>query len=131
MPSSQSNHPMENSGNLPEPLILFVGNSPASLRRSSVLRAAGYALEFVSTVEEALRSIRAVQFHVVVLGHAIASEHRIRIEKTIQRLRPKPRVVLLYETSIAQAEQADAVLNVNGDPEELVRTVRYLLTGQC
>ena len=131
MASRQSSHSMENSAGVPEPLILFVGNSPASVRRSSVLRAAGYALELVSTAEEALRSMRVAQFHLVVLGHAIASEHRIRIEKIIQRLRPKPRIILLYEVSIAQAEQADAVLNVNGDPQDLVRTVRYLLTGQC
>ncbi len=55
----------------------------------------------------------------------------MRLERENKGLRPRPRVVFLYETSIAQAEQADAALNVNGDPEDLVRTVRYLLTGHC
>jgi hypothetical protein len=38
---------------------------------------------------------------------------------------------MLYKTSISQAEHADAVLNVAGDPQDLVRTIRYLLTGSC
>jgi hypothetical protein len=54
---------------------------------------------------------------------------RIQLEGAIRLLRPKPRVVLLYETSISQTEQADAVLNIKSEPQLLVQTVRYLLTG--
>ncbi|HUI84511.1 MAG TPA: hypothetical protein VL240_09820 [Candidatus Binatia bacterium] len=98
---------------------------------SSSLRDAGYTLQLAFTADEALRKIHEVGVDIVVFGEGIDSGERTRMEGALQSLRPRPRIIMLYDISIARAEQADAVLNIKGDPQDLVRTIRYLLTGTC
>ncbi len=113
-------------------VILFVGDKDEpSTRRSAALTRAGYDVLAVFTAEEALLELARTMVGVVVLGHHINRGDRLRIEEAVTRLRPRPRIILLYQASIAEAQLADAVLNVNGEPHDLVRTVQYLLTGEC
>jgi hypothetical protein len=73
--------------------------------------------------------MRKLRVDVVVIAHGLSLIERSDVQDTVRLLRPKPRVVLLYDTSISKTEQADAVLNVNSEPQHLVQTIRYLLTG--
>jgi DNA-binding response OmpR family regulator len=111
-------------------VVLYVTDKNAlSAFHAAHLRDAGYELHAVSTASEALISIRQLRIDVVVIGHELQLPDRVDIEDSIRQLHPKPRVVLLYETSISKTEQADAVLNINSEPQHLVQTIRYLLTG--
>ena len=92
---------------------------------------AGYQLHTVGSAEAAIRESASNRFDIVVLANGLARAERLVIEEALARLRPRPRVILLYQGSIAKAEQADAVLSANGDPRDLVRTIQYLLTGKC
>ncbi len=83
----------------------------------------------VPTAEEAVAELHRLKVDVVVIGHGLAFAERTKVEEAACRLRPKPRMILLYDTSIAHTEQADAVLNVTSGPQHLVQTIRYLLTG--
>lgn len=112
------------------PSVLYVaGKSDLTAFHSAHLREAGYAIHAAPTVREALASMRQERADVVVVGHGLSLAERVEIEDAVRQLQPKPRVVLLYDTSISRTEQADAVLNVNSEPQHLVQTIRYLLTG--
>jgi DNA-binding response OmpR family regulator len=112
-------------------VVLFVGENYQGIFDPSVLREEGYQVFSVSTEHQALRKVTETEIHVVVLSEALDCESRAQTAEVLRQIRPKPRVVMLYKTSISQAEHADAVLNVAGDPQDLVRTIRYLLTGSC
>lgn len=112
------------------PSILYVaGKNDAWAFHSAHLREAGYDLHKVSSAAEALVAIPQTRPDVVVIGHGLSLMDRAEVEDVVRCLRPKPRIVLLYDTSISRTEQADAVLNVNSEPQHLVQTIRYLLTG--
>jgi phage baseplate assembly protein W len=66
----------------------------------------------------------------VVVGHGLEFADRIEVEQAVRRWQPRPRIVLLYDTSISQTEQADAVLSVTSEPQHLAQTIQYLLTGK-
>lgn len=112
-------------------VVLFVGENQQGIFNPSVLRDEGYQVFSVSTEQQALRKMTETEIHVVVLSEALDCVSRAQTAEVLRQIRPKPRVVMLYKTSISQAEHADAVLNVAGDPQDLVRTIRYLLTGRC
>ncbi len=131
MPGTQSNQRRIATSEVPaSQIVLYVGaKSDLASFHASHLRDAGYELHAVLTPQEALEKIGQVKVNAVVIGHGLGLADRIQIEQAIRRLQPKPRVVLLYETSISQTEQADAVLNINSEPQHLAQTIRYLLTG--
>jgi hypothetical protein len=127
MPGIQSNESqIRNSGESSTPVVLYVGTDEM---QAAYLKEAGYSLHVVETAEKALPQLERLRAEVVIIGHGLGMGIRIQLEGAIRLLRPKPRVVLLYETSISQTEQADAVLNIKSEPQLLVQTVRYLLTG--
>lgn len=111
-------------------VVLYVSDRTDRTAFSSAsLRDAGYDVHF-APAKDALAKIGQIKADVVVIGHGLSLPDRVSIEEGIRQLRPKPRVVLLYDRSIAQTEQADAVLNVNSGPQHLAQTIRYLLTGR-
>lgn len=117
---------ISNSRQSSSPVVLYVG---ADEVQAAHLKKAGYSLHMAVTPEQALARLRQAQAEVVIIGHSLGMGERMQLEGTIRLLQPRPRVVLLYETSISQTEQADAVLNINSEPQHLVQTIRYLLTG--
>jgi DNA-binding NtrC family response regulator len=128
MSSSQSNQ--RQTGAETQVAVLYVADkNDLSAFHSAHLRNAGYHVYSVFSVEEALGRIHQCGLHVVVIGHGLNLADRTAIEAAIRQLNPKPRIVLLYDSSIANTEQADAVLNINSEPQHLVQTIRYLLTG--
>src|SRR6185437_10719601 len=128
MPGTQSNQQrIATSEVSTAQIILYVGGkSDLASFHASHLRDAGYELHLVLTPREAFEIMAQIRINAVVIGHGLGLADRIQIEEAIRRLHPKPRIVLLYETSISQTEQADAVLNINSEPQHLAQTIRYL-----
>jgi len=130
MAGTQSNRQIKSSDRSLPPSVLYVADkTDISAFHSAHLRDAGYRLHAVPTAAEALVHIRQIQVDIVVIAHGLSLVDRSQIENAVQVLHPKPRIVLLYDASISKTEQADAVLNVNCEPQHLVQTIRYLLTG--
>lgn len=131
MASSQANdRPLATSQVRESPVIVYVGEeTDLAAFHAASLRAAGYNLLTVFRPEEAVRRMTEGQIDVVIVGHHLTFSERQQVEQAARQCRPKPRVVLLYDSSIAQTEQADAVLNINSEPQHLAQTIRYLLTG--
>lgn len=131
MASMQSNQRQVNASKGPSaPVVLYIADkTDISAFHSAHLREAGCQLHTVATAEDGLAGIRQMRTDVVVIGHGLSLADRIAIEEAVRQLHPRPRLVLLYDTSISKTEQADAVLNINSEPQHLAQTIRYLLTG--
>ena len=129
MASFQSNRRQVSSEGSPVSILYVSDRNETTAFHSAQLRDAGYQVYAVLSREEAVTAIERGHADVVVIGHGLSLEDRSEIEAAARRKKPKPRVVLLYENSIVKTEQADAVLNINSEPQHLVQTIRYLLTG--
>ena len=126
MAATQPNESQISNSDRHTPVVLYIGDGDA---QTAFLSAAGYTLHIAPTTDWALAQLRRLNADVVIIGHGLDLSERTQLEGVIRLLRPRPRVVLLYESSISQTEQADAVLNINSEPQHLVQTIRYLLTG--
>jgi DNA-binding response OmpR family regulator len=131
MASSQANQqPLGRSESSPFGLIVYVaGESDVAAFHAASLRAAGYTFLAALTADDALRCIEKNEADVIIVGHDLPFAQRMQVEEAVCRLARRPRIVLLYDTSISQTEQADAVLSVHSEPQHLVQTIGYLLTG--
>jgi DNA-binding NtrC family response regulator len=98
------------------------------LTRHKVLVDAGFRVRSVDNIDDVLRLLKSHRFHVLVIGHLVPMEDRNEVASQGKFLQ-NTRVVLLYEGGIFRTEMADAVLSVEGSPENLNSTILWLVRG--
>jgi hypothetical protein len=99
------------------------------LSRHKVLVGAGFRVTSVDNRDDVLRLLKSHRFHVLVIGHLVPMKDRNKVAgqgKFLQNVR----VIFLYKDRIAGAELADAVLSVDGSPEDLKSTALWLVRGK-
>jgi CheY-like chemotaxis protein len=107
-------------------VILAVSNEPELLEsRSSILRSAGYDVEPVLSVEEAIDRLTDRDFDLVLLCHSIPAQERSRLIRLIRGSRLPTAVVSVTPLDGHPDEFADAT--VDAVPEELLSGIRELL----
>jgi len=82
----------------------------------------------VDNIDDVLRLLKSHRFHVLVIGHLVPMEDRNEVASQGKFLQ-NTRVVLLYKGGIFRTEMADAVLSVEGAPENLNSTILWLVRG--
>ena len=106
--------------------VLLFGYMEDLLRkRHDALCRAGLEVTSVNSRNAALRLLENEQFDVVVVGHRVPSGDRNDVAMRA-RLARESRVIFLYRWSIRDAEPADALLNVDGNPQDLVAAIQRL-----
>jgi DNA-binding NtrC family response regulator len=98
------------------------------LTRHKVLVDAGFRVRSVDNIDDVLRLLKSHRFHVLVIGHLVPMEDRTEVASQGKFLQ-NTRVVLLYKGGIFRTEMADAVLSVEGSPENLNSTILWLVRG--
>jgi DNA-binding NtrC family response regulator len=98
------------------------------LTRHKVLVDAGFRVRSVDNIDDVLRLLKSHRFHVLVIGHLVPMEDRNEVASQGKFLQ-NTRVVLLYKGGIFRTEMADAVLSVEGSPENLNSTILWLVRG--
>jgi len=98
------------------------------LSRHKVLVDAGFRVRSVDNRDDVLRLLKSHRFHVLVIGHLVPMEDRNEVASQGKFLQ-NTRVVLLYKGRISRTEMADAVLSVDGLPEDLNSTILWLVRG--
>jgi DNA-binding NtrC family response regulator len=98
------------------------------LTRHKVLVDAGFRVRSVDNIDDVLRLLKSHRFHVLVIGHLVPMEDRNEVASQGKFLQ-NTRVVLLYKGGIFRTEMADAVLSVEGAPENLNSTILWLVRG--
>lgn len=113
--------------NTPDSVVLSIGYSlPLLSKRNRLLRSAGFKVLTATSLARALRIANSHPLDVVVLGHRIPAGDRTRIAAKIKSIDLGVGIIMLYRDAIEHAELADAILNLNGDPYDLIQTIRYL-----
>jgi DNA-binding NtrC family response regulator len=98
------------------------------LSRHKVLADAGFRVTSVDNRDDVLRLLKSHRFHVLVIGHLVPMGDRNEVASQGKFLQ-NTRVVLLYKGRISGTEMADAVLSVDGSPEDLNSTILWLVRG--
>ncbi|ABF42990.1 hypothetical protein Acid345_3990 [Candidatus Koribacter versatilis Ellin345] len=96
--------------------------------RETILSGAGFPVVSAS-VEEALAAAAENDVRLAIFGHLVHPSDRLKISIALRRRSPQVRLVVMYDDSARHTEAADAVLQINVPPADLVHTVQYLLSG--
>jgi hypothetical protein len=100
------------------------------LARHKILVDAGFRVISVDNRDDVLRLLKSHRFHVLVIGHLVPMEDRNEVASQGKFLQ-NARVIFLYNGRIAGAEVADAVLSVDGSPEDLNSAILWLARGNA
>jgi hypothetical protein len=100
------------------------------LSRHKVLVAAGFRVTSMDNRDDVLRLLKSHPFHVLVIGHLVPMEDRNEIASQ-GKFMQNARVIFLYKGRITGTEMADAVLSVDGSPEDLNSTILWLVRGNA
>ena len=107
--------------------VLSVGYLQDFLKkRNEHIAQGGHKVIPAMSIEQSLALARDDKFDVMVFGHFVPTQDRNTIARYFKEHFPHIAVIFLYEGHIEQAELADAILNVYGDPQDLVQTITYL-----
>jgi DNA-binding NtrC family response regulator len=100
------------------------------LARHKVLVDAGFHVISADNKDDVLRLLKTHRFHVLVIGHLVPMADRNEVASQGKFLQ-NARVIFLYNGRIAGAEVADAVLSVDGSPEDLNSAILWLARGNA
>jgi len=109
--------------------ILMIGCEPNQEREQALIHA-GYNIRNSSSVAQAKRLIQRNSFSVAILGHSLPEGERTLLARKIRQVSPKTRLVMLYVSSIKNAELADALMRTGTSAMDLLRAIDHLLNMQ-
>ena len=109
-------------------VVLNIGIDKTFLaRRNQVLSRAGFEVIDATGPSEALERVCARDVRIAIFGHRLPLADRLQIANELKRILPLIRIVVMYDQSASKTEHADAVLQINVPPADLVHTLHYLL----
>jgi CheY-like chemotaxis protein len=112
---------------MPVILILNVGQDPSlSETRSSLLRAAGYIVESVLSIKEAIGHFQAGDFDLVLLCHTIPQKDRDRLACLIRASGSRTPIVTVAGTS-GQAKDIIVDATIESSPKKLLSGIKEIL----
>ena len=107
--------------------ILSIGfQAEHLLRRNAALSEAGFNVDSATDAVQARRLLRAGKYDAVVLGPYLPESLRNNLAGEAKAANPRIAVVMLYIGSIANAEQADTVLNAVTAEQNLAEAIRHV-----
>jgi CheY-like chemotaxis protein len=108
--------------------VLLVGYIRELLEdRNNALRAAGHDVTMALSAEAAYHAISQLVFDVAVLSYSIPEGERNEMAHRLTQASPDVKIVMIYFTSVHNAELADALVPTTANAQELVRAVNHVL----
>ncbi len=95
--------------------------------REQQLQHAGFHVDSVSSLDEAVTLAGREHYDLAIIGHAVSEIERNRVAAVLKTAGVP--VIFLYYDSIKNAAQGNAVLSVLADPADLVAAARRLIYG--
>jgi DNA-binding response OmpR family regulator len=112
---------------IPSTLILNIGQDRALLdSRGLVLQSAGYTVESICSIEQAIDRFKAGVFHLVVLCHSLSEKERERLIRHIRVDGPATPVIFTAAIYAACPDHL-ADRSIGSAPDELLRSVHDVL----
>ncbi|MGH9566518.1 MAG: hypothetical protein ACRD4F_06775, partial [Candidatus Angelobacter sp.] len=108
--------------------ILSIGfQAEHLLRRNAALSQAGFKVDSATDAVQPRRLLRAGKYEVLVLGPYLPEDLRNNLASEAKAANPRIAIVMLYIGSIANAEQADTVLNAVTAEQNLAEAIRHVV----
>lgn len=95
--------------------------------RAKLLAHHGFSVSSVSQKDEALRIGKMMQPDLVIFGHKVPPTLRASLTRHMKRINPEAQMIYMYLGGTDGTEMADAILNLESEPEVLVDTIKYLV----
>jgi DNA-binding NtrC family response regulator len=95
-------------------------------RRAKLLAQNGFNVSSVTQKDEALRLAKMLVPNIVIFGHKVPPALRSSLSRHMKKVNPDVQMIYMYEGSTQGTEMADAILNVESEPEVLVEAIHYL-----
>jgi DNA-binding NtrC family response regulator len=115
---------------MPHTVVLAVGlDSSLLTAQDSVWKPAGYVLTLTGSIREAIERFKAVDFDLVLLGHAIPIAHRERLAFLIRASGSRTPVVCIADPSCHPQSFADAT--IRNDAGALLTGMEELLAKKA
>ncbi len=95
--------------------------------REKQLQHAGFHVDSVLSLEDALTLMGRKHYDLAIVGHAVSENERNRLAGALKIGDGPVPVIFLYHHSIRNAAQADAVLSVMAEPRDLVAAAQRLI----
>jgi hypothetical protein len=111
--------------------VLSIGvNKELLAQRHKALREAGFEVVSSGLGDTLAQLVADLRFQIAIFGPHVPEAERNRAAARLIRSCRHVKIIMLYEDAIRKAEMADAVLSVNGSPDDLIQTINYLLEKQ-
>jgi DNA-binding NtrC family response regulator len=111
--------------------VLLVSHIAEFLReREQTLRAAGFEVTVEQSCAEAAVAIRNGPFDAAVLGFSLPEEERNQLARDIKLANPEAKIIMMYFASVKNTDPADAILQSNSGPQELLRAINHILSSR-
>ncbi len=96
---------------------------------AEALTASGYAVTTVSSMSAGLGAVGPGQYALLIIAPTTPTGDRRRIEGEARRRNARIRIVLMYSGQQEKDVFANAFIDIDSDPANLVETVRSLLSA--
>lgn len=114
------------------PVVLNIGLQKHYLaRRREILESAGFEVFDAGDTKQAVALCRQKAPQIAIFGHLLPASERLQMVEELRAVRAELRIVVMYDRSVYKTEHADAVLQIDVPPIDLVHTLEYLLGGNA
>ncbi|HEY3928066.1 MAG TPA: hypothetical protein VGL89_06815 [Candidatus Koribacter sp.] len=112
------------------PVVLNIGMQKHYLaRRREILESAGFEVCDATDARQAVTLCRQKAPHIAIFGHLLPVAERLQMAEALRAVNSALRIVVMYDRSASKTEHADAVLQIDVPPADLVHSIEYLLDG--
>ncbi len=94
------------------------------LARNDALAVAGFSVVSPREPADALQILATSNIDVIILGHSIPFEERVRLRAEFGQVAPEVPIIVLYEHQPDEREEADAFVSLQEGTEELIHAIQ-------
>ena len=110
--------------------VLSVGLGDLVSARNAALRTAGFEVVAAISIEDVFQECGPARFDIAIVGHAFSIQERAEFVRCIQRTFRLP-VILIAEGEIFASIRADAQIDVDAPPKDLISAIHRVIDEKC
>lgn len=100
-------------------------NEAAMQERNSILRHAGHVVSQAKDVRQVESACSGIQFDVVIIGHSLPAQEKVRVADIVRRC-CRAKIVELHDREAGELQVADAQVAATDIGRSLLNTVERL-----
>jgi DNA-binding response OmpR family regulator len=98
--------------------------------RERILRTAGYEVTTAQSCAAAAGLIGHALFDAALLGFSLPEDERNQLARDLKLANPATKIIMMYFASVRNTELADALIQSNAGPQDILRAVKHILAAR-